>query len=507
MKRVHFEQPPYNSSYNIKNDKYTSKLNEGVGNTLKFGNCISTQPFVNPHYEIAQNGSMFPSSSLLTTNRPNNLEINKEELDLTEIERKANYPKGGSYVSPCPTSDIIGPAHKQLIEREKKHSQLPLQQKAGGGNNQTPQVENAPFTTPILPQLIPNLFDANQIDYTVTSNGSYLLQNLRTLNTTRVEKSHMKYLLLLREGTEEEFQKLLLQLIAKGLKKSYVIGIFNTIRKHFRAILPNWIDPMAKITNRNMISRAYKNLEKMNSNRDYYIDDETHGLKKIEPHDANRANLINYVGSMKPNTLIIGEKNMQKLLDFVRANIKEYENLGNTGSTDLFRYSATYQFYILFILLYTSGARFGEIFNMSLENANLFVTDKHVSLMGKNGRQELFIPDVVALSLANYILFMKNWKETNSNRLFTITDNKMRTRFREMYEFVLGEKKPDWVGFHSLRRNYSFVVSRNDLSVASIAMNHTNIKTTMRYIDSNKQDCDRIRKPINKTFNEIFEQG
>lgn len=466
-----------------------------ITNELKFGNSKNIS-LDNANYDNFPNDSTFTSPNWLQ-----NLNINKlPELDLVEIERKTSHYKGGSYISPCPTNEIISPAHKQLIEQEKQQLQSSPQAITDA------QVGDLP-NSPILSQLIPNLFDTNQINYTVTENGTYLLHNLRTLNTTRVEKSHMKYLLLLREGTEEEFQKLLLQLIAKGLKKSYVIGIFNTIRKHFRAILPNWVDPMAKITNRNMISRAYKNLEKMNSNRDYYIDDETHGLKKIEPHDAQRANLINYVSSVKPNTLIIGESNMQKLLDFVRANIKEYEDLGSTSSTDLFRYSATYQFYILFILLYTSGARFGEIFNMSLADANLFVIDKHVSLIGKTGHQELFIPDVVAVSLASYILFRKNWDDVKSNRLFTVSDNKMRIRFREMYEFVLGEKKPDWVGFHSLRRNYSFVVSRNDLSVASIAMNHTNIKTTMHYIDSNKQDSDRIRKPINKTFNAIFEQA
>lgn len=340
-------------------------------------------------------------------------------------------------------------------------------------------------------------------EYAIPDNmESFLLSNLSTQNTCRVTKSHMKYVLLVGTGSEEEFRKLLVLLVSKGLKKSYVTGIFSTIRKHLRETLPNWQDPMTKITNRHMISRAFKNLDKMNSSRDYFVKDAVSGnMTRLKSGDMDRTNLVNNVGTSKQHTLIIDEVNMNKLVAFVRNSIDHYETLSMVHLT---QHVVTYQFYILFIMLYTSGARFSEIMRMTMDQAAQMVEQGHVGIIGKTGRQELFIPDVVRKSLRTYMAFRREWGQGDLTRLFPATEAKMRFRFVELYEYITGKPKPDWIGFHSLRRNYSFVVSRNDLGAASVAMNHASTKTTMRYIDSNKHDANRIRKPINKTFNDIF---
>ncbi|MEI7511030.1 MAG: tyrosine-type recombinase/integrase [Candidatus Peregrinibacteria bacterium] len=161
-------------------------------------------------------------------------------------------------------------------------------------------------------------------------------------------------------------------------------------------------------------------------------------------------------------------------------------------------HSAKYKYsklrnYAMFSLSLHSGLRLSEILNLQIFDINFEQKILHVR-KGKGDKDRLVaIPNELISLLKNFLIEReKSFSEIFTAQLFCTSRGK-NFLVRDFHRIIEKVKELTKIHFsaHDFRRTYATTLSRKGISpfIIQQQLGHTNIKTTMRYVVHNLEDC------------------
>lgn len=355
--------------------------------------------------------------------------------------------------------------------------------------------------------------------------------NFVTKKTQKVKQSHLKFGEYMQDGTIDEFKDLLNRLIQNGYQQSYTSAIFKTLRQHYACSNPEWKDPFYEAFNRNLISKAYRNLKlfyKQNNKYDLKIPDnhKMNGYNQQEqPHNASPSSIFpNYTNSQMPNLTprnnTLSTKDAEKWFRYISVNVldlniqKLYNELESSIAPNP-EIIMIYSFSMFFFILSFNGCRISEMLDLTIgQGVDLCEKCLYMQEYMKKDKILIRVPHGIVEHLRKYIELMKLYYTNvgkfdknviESLKLLPFSKGKYETMFSKSYVNCFQSPKPSGLGFHSIRKQFSYDMYLKNPKLASDILNHASSETTKRYyinpmIERVKQDPDYGQKELQEIY-------
>lgn len=330
-------------------------------------------------------------------------------------------------------------------------------------------------------------------DGKVTENGT-------VFNTTPSALAHLKYLNILNGKYDEKafakFVKYLTVYRSKTLRLNYVVKIVSTIVRYVKYIEQFDATQCVHMLNKyNMVKLSYfKNL----------LRDE---LSTLPKHQQLAYLQLNATRSLALDSDTI-QSMIQKSVEWLKKARQTWRDNNDSGRTKSFL--ADVVFYTLILLSFYTGARtMATLCRLMLCEYKMLLVDGQVDTLGKNNviitvylveniRQKYMpllqlLPDIVTRAPncdPNKYIFTDN-----------CTTKQLHLRFDKLYNSICPvTSRPEWVKWHAARRWFlGEIYSHCGIKVASKAVSHQNIKTTMRYVQASTH-CKDVHRHLNRVF-------
>lgn len=293
--------------------------------------------------------------------------------------------------------------------------------------------------------------------------------NITTANTKKVMVTKLKYMQYVENGTLDEFKRLIVDMIGRGNRQSYIRSVINALRKEHYKRNNGWDDPFKEIGNKRLISNTFINFRKLQ-------------------RGGGTSDKLTFSASL-PRLNVVDEAEMGKIYAVVKSALDYPLTVDD----------AHYQFCILFACLYWSGCRLCEFMNMTLTQSHTLLSEKSLNIVGKSLSITIKLPDNFLPMLHTYVKYRQK-RHLDNDKLFTVTEKTMRRQFDAIYKVTLGTDRPEGVGFHSIRKYAAIRMYREDPLCAASLLNHRDLHTTERYYVGPMAKGDYVRNNLNKLF-------
>lgn len=333
---------------------------------------------------------------------------------------------------------------------------------------------------------------------------TYYRSHIISEQRMRCFRSHLKYLHYLKGHSREAFTRFIHFLyVDLNLKFSYVKAIFTTTRSHLKSTLSPHEIAASEILSGVIEIDFYRIKE--------YIMNSLTGevlSKRIKSDET---------------PLVFDPEQTKKMISHVTKILIE-------GNIDSKPHANKYLVSLLILLTYLTGARARIDIRdfISLEHLHELFRDRQTSIITKDTRlAKLILPESSTISTEflnkveskiNIILGSVN----RSTQVFKTLSNNILVRYMNIIykESQSGGNisdgystqdsfavRPHGVSYHSFRR--AFIASaceKLDVSLVQKLVNHTSVRTTIRYRDSNQTNKQYMSQQVSKVF-EISQDG
>ncbi|MGI4815653.1 MAG: site-specific integrase [Janthinobacterium lividum] len=273
-------------------------------------------------------------------------------------------------------------------------------------------------------------------------------------------------------GSWAEANTLVNSFIMAGRSKSYCESVLKRLITHHKRLNPNYTSPLA--SDKGLITTAYQNIIKLQNSRHQLYDENGRPVQssfgkrilKYEPIPIINLNIL-YIHS---TAVLLCAFNRQLLTPQVLTN----------------KQLIAIEFALVIYIIFHTGARVGEIFNLTVGDARGLMANKSIKILCKGKMDRFVIPKLVAEKLKQFVerrhfssdsdfLIRPVWTRSKNLR----TRGFMTAYFNQVYRHLFKQEKPLSTGFHNYRHYFAFRTT--DRGFAQAIMRHKSAKTFNHY--------------------------
>lgn len=324
------------------------------------------------------------------------------------------------------------------------------------------------------------------------------INNERSSNTVfRMTKStiaHLKYINLLEddfcEKAFEAFAKYLAIYRTKQLRLIYIMKIISTIIRYLKHV-----DKFDVQLYKHMLNKY-----KMVKFRHFDV------ILQEEIKTLSKSLQVRYLQLNADRTLALDNKTIDAMLEMSVKALSKYQSI--ITCKNIRKCVADVVFYTLVILSFYTGARtIATLYHLSLVEYTRLLKDGQIDTFGKNNiKITVYLAENVRVKYNNLLQLVNHVgqeQKYDDNELIFAKNcsiKQLYLRFDKMYKLICNERRPEWVKWHAARRWFlGEVFSNCGLKIASKAVSHKHMKTTIRYIQASTH-CNDVHVQLNKVF-------
>lgn len=212
--------------------------------------------------------------------------------------------------------------------------------------------------------------------------------------------------------------------------------------------------------------------------------------KMIEEHQS-------YLNQMAKNkNMVFDNKQRETLLNFCKNELSHIDI--NANDVDV---KKRIDFSTLILLLFASGARFINIYSLTINLYEQFITQGSIEMITKTNKvTEIYLPHEIQYSHYVQPILLYHEKHGTGNKsdlIFTTPQYRLSRFFDSVYLNLFDTPRPKQLRWHAARRWWSGQIYKKFGMVATAkGMGHSSIFTTSRYVNQSFHTND-MKEVIN----------